>query len=197
MGARKRPTQARAGVSGSAGWLFRAILGASSALTYYTLAVRPWLLRWGATAEEASTSLPGDELVPAPAYTTTRAVTVRAAADSIWPWLIQLGQARAGFYTYDRFEQIAGAAGACARAVSDNGPAHRSIDPARARNPVGDGLDLDVCAAADVRRSDAVAGAYACRLPAPRCPGAVSPIAVGARALRDGARHADWHQAPR
>jgi len=84
--------------------------GAISALTYYTLVVRPWLLRWRATAEEVSTPLPGDELVPAAAYTTTRAVTVRASAESIWPWLVQLGQARAGFYTYDRLEQIVGAA---------------------------------------------------------------------------------------
>ena len=64
MAARKRLTQAPSGRSGSGGWLFRPILGAISALTYYTFAVRPWLLRWGATAEEASTLLPGDDLVP-------------------------------------------------------------------------------------------------------------------------------------
>jgi hypothetical protein len=90
--------------------LLRPILGAISALTYYTLAVRPWLLRWGATAEEARTPLAGDDLVPEARYTTTRGVTVRASAESIWPWLVQLGQARAGFYTYDRLEQIVGAA---------------------------------------------------------------------------------------
>jgi hypothetical protein len=110
MSATKRASQAQGGRSGSGGWLFRTILGAISALTYYTLAVRPWLLRWGATAEEASTPLPGDDLVPSAAYTTTRAVTIRASAESIWPWLVQLGQARGGFYTYDRLEQIAGAA---------------------------------------------------------------------------------------
>jgi hypothetical protein len=110
MAARKRPPQAQRGRLRSGGWLFRPIVGAISALTYYTLAVRPWLLRWGATSEEASTPLPGDGLVPEAAYTTTRAVTVRASAESIWPWLVQLGQARAGFYTYDRLEQIVGAA---------------------------------------------------------------------------------------
>ncbi len=110
MAARKRPTPAQRGRSGSGGWLFRPILGAISALTYYTLAVRPWLLRWGATAEEARTLLPGDDLVPEARYATTRAVTVRASAESIWPWLVQLGQARAGFYTYDRLAQIVGAA---------------------------------------------------------------------------------------
>lgn len=110
MAARKRPTPAQRGHSGPGGWLFRPIVGAISAVTYYTLAVRPWLLRWGATAEEASTPLPGDGLVPEAVYTTTRAVTVRASAESIWPWLVQLGQARAGFYTYDWLEQIVGAA---------------------------------------------------------------------------------------
>jgi hypothetical protein len=51
-------------------------LGAISALTYYTLALRPWLLRWGTTGEEASTPLPGDDLVPEAAYVTS---TVLAA----------------------------------------------------------------------------------------------------------------------
>src|SRR4030095_17095016 len=96
MTARKQPTQAQRGRSGSGSWLIRPILGAVSALTYYTLAVRPWLLRWGATEEEASTPLPGDELVPKAAHTTTRAVTVRASAESIWPWLPQVGPAPRG-----------------------------------------------------------------------------------------------------
>ena len=48
-GSKKATTQAQRGRSASDGWLFRPILGAISALTYYTLAVRPWLLRWGAT----------------------------------------------------------------------------------------------------------------------------------------------------
>jgi hypothetical protein len=231
MAAAKRPTRAKRGHSGSDGWWLRPIFGAISALTYYIVAVRPWLLRWGATVEEASSPLPGDELVPEPVYATTRAVTVRVSAESIWPWLVQLGQGRAGFYTYDLLEQIVGAAirsadrivpelqqlavgdtvllspvggaegrgagaGARARAVADNGPAHRSIDPACARNPLGDGLDLVVRPAAAAAGIDAVAGAYARRLPAPRCPGARSPIAAGAHSLRNGARHAHRHQAP-
>jgi hypothetical protein len=111
MATAKRPIQTSRVHSGLLpGWLFRLALGAISALTYYTLAVRPWLLRWGATGEETSTPLPGDDLVPQAAYTTTRAVTVRVSAESIWPWLVQLGQGRAGFYTYDRLEQIVGAA---------------------------------------------------------------------------------------
>jgi hypothetical protein len=88
-------------------WLPRllcAVLGA------YTLVARPWLLRWGARPDEASTSLPGDDFVPDATYVTTRAITVQAPAEAIWPWLVQLGQGRAGFYTYDRLEQVVGAA---------------------------------------------------------------------------------------
>jgi len=66
-------------------------------------------LHWGATVEEASTPLPGDDLVPEPAYVTTRTITVQAPAEAVWPWLVQLGQGRGGFYTYDRLEQMVGA----------------------------------------------------------------------------------------
>jgi hypothetical protein len=47
--------------------------------------------------------------VSEPAYLTTRAITVRAPAEAVWPWLVQLGQGRGGFYTYDRLEQMVGA----------------------------------------------------------------------------------------
>src|SRR5947209_13955083 len=91
-------------------WWVRPVLGATSALTYYVLAIRPWLLHWGAKPEEASAILPGDQLVPDAAYVTTRAVTVQAPPEAIWPWLVQMGQGRAGFYTYDHLEQLVGAA---------------------------------------------------------------------------------------
>ena len=68
----------------------------------------PRLRRWGATAEEVSRTLPGDDLVASPLYTTTHAITVRAPAADVWPWLVQIGQNRGGFYTYDALENIAG-----------------------------------------------------------------------------------------
>jgi hypothetical protein len=88
-------------------WLPRLLLGVMGA---YALVARPWQLRWGATADEASAPLPGDELVPNAAYVTTRAITVQAPAKAVWPWLVQMGQGRAGLYTYDGLEQIAGLA---------------------------------------------------------------------------------------
>jgi hypothetical protein len=66
-------------------------------------------LRWGATDEEVHKSLPGDEIVPHPALESTRAVTIRAPAGEVWQWLVQLGQDRGGFYSYDFVENLAAA----------------------------------------------------------------------------------------
>jgi hypothetical protein len=55
--------------------------------------------RWGATDEEVSRSLPGDDLVPHPMLETTHAITIHAPAAAIWPWLVQVGYHRAGWYT--------------------------------------------------------------------------------------------------
>lgn len=75
----------------------------------YLLFVRPWHLRWGATEEDVRKRLPGDELVPHPTLESTRAITIRAPAEEVWRWLVQLGQDRGGFYSYDRLENLAGA----------------------------------------------------------------------------------------
>jgi hypothetical protein len=74
----------------------------------YVRAVRPWHLRWGATAEEATRRLPGDELVADPELDTTRATTIDAPIDEVWPWLAQTGQTRGGFYSYTWPENLVG-----------------------------------------------------------------------------------------
>jgi hypothetical protein len=65
-------------------------------------------LRWGASDEEVGMRLPGDDLLTAPDLMATRATTVDADADAVWPWLAQLGQGRGGFYSYDLLENLAG-----------------------------------------------------------------------------------------
>jgi hypothetical protein len=65
-------------------------------------------LRWGATAAEVKMPLPGDELMPRVDLTATRATTIRASAEQVWPWIVQLGQGRAGFYSYDLLENLVG-----------------------------------------------------------------------------------------
>jgi hypothetical protein len=74
------------------------------AVLLYLFMIRPWQLRWGATDDEVSRSLPGDEIVPSPSFNATRAVTIRARAVEIWPWIVQIGDQRAGFYAYDWFD---------------------------------------------------------------------------------------------
>jgi len=66
------------------------------------------LLTWGSTPDEVARALPGDELVRSPHLTSTRSITVRAAAVDVWPWLAQMGQGRGGLYSYDWLENLAG-----------------------------------------------------------------------------------------
>ncbi len=65
-------------------------------------------LRWGATDHEIEQRLPGDELMPTVNLQSTRAITIRAAAEQVWPWIAQLGQGRGGFYSYDALENLFG-----------------------------------------------------------------------------------------
>jgi hypothetical protein len=74
----------------------------------YPFLRRP-ILSWGATAEEANSRLPGDELLEDADGVSTRAITADAPAASVWPWLAQMGPSpRGGAYTYDWIENLLG-----------------------------------------------------------------------------------------
>lgn len=75
-------------------------LAAVAVLVAYRLVAQPWQHRWGATDEEVAAALPGDELI-ADADSTTRAIAIAAPPERVWPWLVQLGYGRAGWYSYD------------------------------------------------------------------------------------------------
>ena len=85
------------------GWLGLAIgaVGTIAVLGVYRLWVQPWQHRWGATDEEVAAALPGDEIIPDAAGSTTRAISIAAAPEDVWPWLVQLGYGRGGWYSYD------------------------------------------------------------------------------------------------
>jgi hypothetical protein len=70
-------------------------------VAFFYSVYRPWQLFWGATAEEITSAMVGDEIVKNPTFNATRAVTVNAAAERIWPWIMQMGYRRAGFYSWD------------------------------------------------------------------------------------------------
>lgn len=72
----------------------------------YLSLIRPLFLRWGASDSETRQTLPGDELSPTPAYVATRAVTIHAPAELVWRWMVQVGQDRAGFYSYTWLENL-------------------------------------------------------------------------------------------
>jgi len=67
----------------------------------YVLAIGPWQRRWGATHEESHRAMPGDDLLRPDAPSTTRAITIHAAPDEVFPWLRQIGYGRGGWYSYD------------------------------------------------------------------------------------------------
>ncbi len=84
------------------------VAGCGAAICAYLCAIRPWHLRWGATTAEIERVRPGDEEVPRPTLSTTRAVTIAAQPEEVWPWLVQIGKGRAGFYSYTWIENLMG-----------------------------------------------------------------------------------------
>lgn len=70
--------------------------------------VTPWQERWGATDDEVAMALPGDELVADPAQQVTRAIAIEAPPEDVWPWIVQIGADRGGFYSYEGLENLFG-----------------------------------------------------------------------------------------
>ena len=89
--------------------LLAGAIAAVGAVAGYERLAKPWMYRWGATPDEVAATLPGDDLVAPTTPKTTRAVTIEAPAEAVWPWLAQIGEDRAGFYSYDRLERLVGA----------------------------------------------------------------------------------------
>jgi hypothetical protein len=103
---------ARGALSKPSGGLLRLarplIMAGTLAPLAYALAIRPWHQRWGATAGELRATLPGDALQPDPGVESTRAITIDAPVEDVWPWIAQIGQDRGGFYSYEFLENLAG-----------------------------------------------------------------------------------------
>jgi hypothetical protein len=72
------------------------------------VALRPWALRIGTTGVDRRQPLPGDARVPDARYRVDHAIAIAAPPSAVWPWLVQMGQDRAGFYSYDRLERLVG-----------------------------------------------------------------------------------------
>lgn len=77
--------------------------------TLYKAHVQPWIYTWGAREDEVTATLPGDDLVDPDTPRTTRALSIDATRDDVWPWLAQIGENRGGFYSYSVLERAVGA----------------------------------------------------------------------------------------
>lgn len=70
----------------------------------YVIALRPRMLRWGATDEEVSNPFPYADLIPGAPRSATMAVTIDAPPSRVWPWLVQMGYGRGGWYSWDHLD---------------------------------------------------------------------------------------------
>jgi hypothetical protein len=111
----------------SAVWKAMGGLAAAGAagVAAYVLAIRPWHLRWGASDEEVQQPMAGDELVSEPKIRATHGITIQAPAADVWPWLVQWGYERGGFYSYDWIDRALGAEGV--RSVDRILPEHQQL----------------------------------------------------------------------
>ncbi len=82
----------------------RKIAGVAAAAVLYEAWVRPRLMRWGATDDELAGPYPGAEVVPGGKRYGAFAVTIDAPPEQVWPWLVQMGWDRGGWYSWDRLD---------------------------------------------------------------------------------------------
>jgi hypothetical protein len=117
---------------------FTAILSLLAVLgSIYALLIRPAQLHWGATAEELARPMPEDNIVAHPVFDATRAITIQGTPETIWPWLVQMGYKRAGFYGYDLIENIGN--GSNIRSANTILPAYQHIQ-------IGDPVPISIAA---------------------------------------------------
>ena len=84
-------------------------------------------LRWGATSAEVAFDLPGDQFLPRAQFIATRAITINADPGAVWPWIVQVGCLRAGWYSNDLLDNLGRPSAANTRSES----------PSARRRPVG------------------------------------------------------------
>jgi hypothetical protein len=114
---------------GPATGLMAGFLVAAGLIGTYVLVVGPWQRRWGATEEEVRRAMPGDALLRENPPSTTRAIAIDASPEVVFPWLLQIGYGRGGWYSYDWID-------------NDGKPSVERIEPALQRLAVGDRIEM-------------------------------------------------------
>jgi len=86
--------------------------GAGGAAVMTAAALTPFLRgarsHWGLDEKAAARRLPGDDIIAEPRWSWTHGIEIDAPAEDVWPWVAQVGADRAGFYSYQWLENIAG-----------------------------------------------------------------------------------------
>ena len=98
-----------AALAGGPHHLRRTLLSGAAALLGVAAApylLLPWYVRRGARTSERDAPLPGDDIVAEARTGYTLAITIRATPSAVWPWLVQMGQGRGGFYTHEWVERL-------------------------------------------------------------------------------------------
>jgi hypothetical protein len=72
------------------------------------VSLRAWLAREASTPAERADPMPGDDLVGRPTTASTQAISIARPPEAVWPWLVQIGQGRAGFYSHAWLENTIG-----------------------------------------------------------------------------------------
>ena len=108
-----------------------------------------WWRTWGVRPVDSTVALPGDELIEDAQASDTRGITIAAPPEAVWPWLVQMGYGRAGWYSYDRLDMK----GSSADRIL---PEHQGL-------AVGDVVPTDSSGGFEVRRAGAGPGARAVR----------------------------------
>jgi len=122
-------------VAMQAGRALRICLIALIAYTGVAIGLRPWHSSWGSTRSERQMVMIGDPPLGESHYRIDHAVTINAPVDSVWQWLVQIGQDRAGFYSYDWLERAFGAEIENAAAIVPEWQARQTGDLVRAVQP--------------------------------------------------------------
>jgi len=124
--------------------LFLAFAAAALGAAAFRLKVQPLWRTWGVDAVEATKPLPGDDVVPEAPVRDTRAITIDAPPAAVWPWLLQMGFGRGGWYSYDAVDMRGASVDRIlpehqALAVGDTVPTHpgggflvKAVEPERA-----------------------------------------------------------------
>lgn len=73
-------------------------------LVLYSAWLREWQMTWGSTDAEVVRRMAGDEMLDDPHFNATRAVEISAPPEQVWPWIVQMGYKRAGFYSFDNLD---------------------------------------------------------------------------------------------